>query len=168
LIAFALIAGTIAVSDQILKRWIVANFDKVAPGRALDPPTPVVGDWLQIDFIHNNGGLFGLFQGSALLFAAITIGVVAILLALLLGGAIGNFIDRIRFGYVIDFVDIGIGGWRFYIFNIADSAVTVSILLMLLLWLIGPYLGVKVPLDGDDHGAGNDRTIDDAGSVKVQ
>ena len=185
MIAFALIAGTIAVSDQILKRWIVANFDKVAPGRALDPPTPVVGDWLQIDFIHNNGGLFGLFQGSALIFAAITIGVVAILLALevgsgwrswlltvtlglLLGGAIGNFIDRIRFGYVIDFVDIGIGGWRFYIFNIADSAVTVSILLMLLLWLIGPYLGVKVPLDGDDHGAGNDRTIDDAGSVKVQ
>ncbi len=45
---------------------------------------------------------------------------------LLLGGAIGNFIDRIRFGYVVDFADIGIGTWRCYIFNIADSAVTVA------------------------------------------
>ena len=178
MVVFALIACTIAVSDQILKSWITSHF---TPYEA----SPVIGDWLQIDFIHNNGGLFGLFQGSALLFAAITIGVVAILVALevgsgwrswlltvtlglLLGGAIGNFVDRIRFGYVIDFADIGIGGWRFYIFNIADSAVTVAILLMLLLWIIAPHLGVQMPPDGDDHDTGNAGTIDDAGSVKVR
>jgi lipoprotein signal peptidase len=43
-----------------------------------------------------------------------------------------------RFGYVVDFVDIGIGTWRFYIFNVADSAVTVSVLVLLLLWSVTP------------------------------
>ena len=177
LILFALVACTVAVSDQILKNWVTSHF-------AHDVPSPVIGAWFQIDFIHNNGGLFGLFQGSALIFAVITVGVVAILVALevgagwrswlvtitlglLLGGAVGNFIDRIRFGYVIDFADIGIGNWRFYIFNIADSAVTVAILLMLLLWFIAPHLGVQMPLEGDDHGRRDAEGSDDAGSVKV-
>lgn len=135
-----------------------------------------MGDWFQIDFIHNAGGLFGLFQGSAPLFALVTLAVVAVLvglevgsgwrswlltviLGLLLGGAIGNFIDRIRFGYVVDFADIGIGAWRFYIFNIADSAVTVAILLMLALWFLTPLLGAKTPTDhaGGDAGASKGR-----------
>ena len=177
LVAFALIACTIAVSDQLLKRWVVANF-------SLDQPSPVVGDWFRIHFIHNGGGLFGLFQGSAPIFAVITLGVVAVLVALeigsgwrswlvtitlglLLGGAIGNFIDRIRFGYVVDFADIGIGTWRFYIFNIADSAVTVAILLMFVLWFVAPYLGVQMPADGDDQGGADTDGPNDAGSVKV-
>lgn len=124
---------------------------------SLNEPAPIVGDWLRIDFIHNSGGLFGMFQGGAPVLALVTVAIVAVLvalevssgwrswlvtltLALLLGGAIGNFIDRIRFGYVIDFADIGIGTWRFYIFNIADSAVTISVLLMLALWLLAPWL----------------------------
>jgi signal peptidase II len=141
----------------------------------------VIGDWFRIDLIHNGGGLFGLFQGSAVVFALVTLAVVAVLVAievgsgwrswlititlgLLLGGAIGNFIDRIRFGYVIDFADIGIGSWRFpYIFNIADSAVTVSILLMLALWIVGPYFGAHIPVEGDDQGPA-DRA--EAGSVE--
>jgi lipoprotein signal peptidase len=59
-------------------------------------------------------------------------------LALLLGGAIGNFIDRIRLGYVVDFADLGIGTWRWYIFNVADSAVTVSIGALLLISIFAP------------------------------
>ena len=47
-------------------------------------------------------------------------------LGLLLGGAIGNFIDRLRFGYVIDFVDMGIGDSRFYTFNVADAAISIA------------------------------------------
>lgn len=143
---------------------------------------PVVGDWLRIHLIHNGGGLFGFFQGSAILFAVVTVAVVAILislevgsgwrswfvtvtLGLLLGGAIGNFIDRLRYGYVIDFADIGIGTWRFpYIFNIADSAVTVSILLIFVLWFIAPHLGVHMPADTDGE---SERRADDAGSIKV-
>jgi signal peptidase II len=150
-IAFALIASAIVVSDQLLKNWVVGHYN-------LDEKSPIVGDWLRVDFIHNSGGLFGMLQGLAPVLALVTVAIVAVLvglevtsgwrswlvtltLALLLGGAIGNFIDRIRFGYVIDFADIGIGTWRFpYIFNIADSAVTISILLMLALWLVTPWL----------------------------
>jgi signal peptidase II len=150
-VAFALIASAIAVSDQLLKAWVVAHYN-------LDEKSPIVGDWLRVDFIHNSGGLFGMLQGLAPVLALVTVAVVAVLVALeavsgwrswlvtltlslLLGGAIGNFVDRIRLGYVIDFADIGIGTWRFpYIFNIADSAVTISILLMLALWLVTPWL----------------------------
>lgn len=172
LVVFALIAGTIGVSDQLLKRWILANYTQ-------DVPSPVVGDWFRIHFIHNTGGLFGLFQGQAPVFALITVAVVAILVALevgsgwrswlvtvtlglLLGGAIGNFVDRIRLGYVVDFADIGIGSWRFYIFNIADSAVTVSVLLMFVLWFVAPHLGVHMPAEKDGP-AGRD--VNDAGRV---
>jgi hypothetical protein len=52
-------------------------------------------------------------------------------LGLLLGGAIGNMLDRLRLGYVVDFVDAGLGATRFYTFNVADSAISVAILLLL-------------------------------------
>ncbi len=159
---FLLIALAVGVSDQVLKAWVVASF-------SVNQPSPVLGDWLQIDFIHNSGGLFGLFQNSAAVFALVTLAVVAVLVAievlsgwrswlltvtmgLLLGGAIGNFIDRLRFGYVVDFADIGIGSWRFYIFNVADSAVTVAILLIFAMWIVGPFLGIHLPGDGDGRG----------------
>jgi hypothetical protein len=51
-------------------------------------------------------------------------------LGFLLGGAIGNMIDRLRLGYVVDFVDVGIGPTRFYTFNVADSAISLAILLL--------------------------------------
>jgi len=146
----------------------VANYE-------INKPVNVVGDWFRIDFIHNRGGLFGILQGSAVIFAIVTIVVVLILVALeigsgwrswlvtitlglLLGGAIGNFIDRIQFGYVVDFADIGIGSWRFYIFNLADAAVTVSILLMILIWFLSPRLGVNVSAEEKaDDAAQDDR-----------
>lgn len=177
LFVFALIACTIAAGDQLLKRWIVAHYDT-------DVPSPVLGEWFRIHFIHNNGGLFGLFQGQAPIFALITVGVVVVLVALqigsgwrswlvtvtlglLLGGAVGNFIDRIRLGYVVDFADIGIGTNRFYIFNVADSAVTVAILLMFVMWFIAPHLGVHMPTDEDGDGAAG-KSAADAGSLKVR
>ncbi|HEX7612082.1 MAG TPA: signal peptidase II [Candidatus Limnocylindrales bacterium] len=165
---FLLLAFTVAVSDQLLKSWVVANY-------RLNTPVPVLGDWLRIDFIHNSGGLFGILQDSAPIFAVVTLIVVAVLVALeigsgwrswlvtitlglLLGGAIGNFIDRIRFSYVVDFADIGIGSWRFYIFNVADAAVTVSILLMILIWFLSPRLGVNVSAEEKaDDAAQDDR-----------
>ena len=171
---FGLVALAIGVSDQLLKRWVVANYD-------FDKPSPILGDWFRIHLIENAGGLFGLFQGSAPIFALVTLGVVAVLVALevgsgwrswlvtitlglLLGGAIGNFIDRLRFGYVVDFADIGIGTSRFYIFNIADSAVTVAILLMFALWFLAPYLGIHMPGDKEEHGVDEP---DGPGSVEV-
>jgi signal peptidase II len=152
----------------------VANF-------RLNEPSPIVGDWLRVDFIHNAGGLFGLLQGSAQILALVTVAVAALLvaleaewgsrswlvtlaLALLLGGAVGNFVDRIRFGYVVDFADIGVGTWRFYVFNVADSAVTIAILLLIAMWFVAPGLERRKgappeegePLDGaGSSAAGN-------------
>jgi signal peptidase II len=128
----------------------VANYE-------VDSPRQVVGDLVRIDFIHNSGGLFGYFQEAAPVFAVVSLGVIAVIvglefrwgwrsflvtlpLGLLLGGAIGNLIDRVRLGYVVDFMDIGVGSLRWYIFNIADSAISVSIGLLLLLSLLRPRL----------------------------
>jgi lipoprotein signal peptidase len=73
-------------------------------------------------------------------------------LGLLLGGAIGNFIDRIRLGYVVDFADIGIGTLRWYIFNIADAAVTCFFLLGIVMWIFAPKaLSTR---DGGEGGEG--------------
>jgi signal peptidase II len=172
---FGLIASTITASDQILKSWVTSKSSGFVEGT----PSPIIGDWLRIDLIHNAGGLFGLFQGSAPIFAVITIAVVAVLVAieigsgwrswlvtitlgLLLGGAIGNFIDRYHQKYVTDFVDIGIGTSRFYIFNLADSAVTMAIILMFVLWFVAPHLGVQMSADRD---GGSGKKADDAGSV---
>ncbi len=164
---FAALATAIVVSDQLLKQWVVANFE---------PNTiyPVMGDWLRVDLIHNDGGLFGLLQGQAQVFAAVTVGVVGLIawlqirwgwrswlitlaLGLLLGGAIGNFIDRIRFGYVVDFADIGVGTWRWYIFNIADMAVTCFFLLLIGIWILAPRL-----LSGGEASPGAAMTPGDA------
>jgi signal peptidase II len=140
----------IVVADQLLKAWIVANYE---PYRIY----PIVDDWLRIDYIHNAGGLFGLVQGAAPILAAITVVVVLLIawmefrwgwrnwlttlaLSLLLGGAIGNFVDRIQFGYVRDFADIGIGSWRWYVFNVADMAVTCFFLTLILMWILEPKL----------------------------
>ena len=146
------------------KAWIVGNFK---PG----VPTPVIGDWIEIDLIHNAGGLFGMLQGTAPVFGAISLAVLVILVAvevtmgwrswlltitvaLLLGGAVGNYIDRVQYQYVVDFVDMGIGSWRFYIYNLADSAISVSLGLMLLLWIAGPWLEKRLVGAGGNPAAG--------------
>jgi signal peptidase II len=68
----------------------------------------------------------------------------ALALGLLLGGAVGNFIDRVRLGGVIDFVDMGIGSWRFYTFNVADSAISTSLLLFILIGLFGERIAARL------------------------
>ena len=146
---FAGIAVAVVVVDQLTKAWLVAN---VQPGGAIE----ILGDWLRLVHGRNDGGLFGLFGGSAAVLAIASLGVIGLIIAyharskpnvvlsialgLLLGGAIGNLLDRIRFGYVIDFVDAGIGTLRFYTFNVADSAISIAILLLILLALF-PALG---------------------------
>jgi len=149
-IVFFAIAGGVIVLDQLVKTLVVAN---VQLGEIVD----VLGEWLRIWHVQNTGALFGLFRDQAVLFAVLSIGVMALIvwyhgravagsgwlatvaLGLLLGGAVGNFIDRARFGYVVDFVDMGFpGGWRFYTWNVADAAITISILLLLLMVILPP------------------------------
>jgi signal peptidase II len=137
---FGGLAVAIVALDQLTKAWLQANF---VPGQTVD----VVGDTVRLVFGQNSGALFGLFRDQALLFALASLGVVGLIvtyhgkaerslylsiaLGLLLGGAIGNLIDRLRLGYVIDFVDVGLGTLRFYTFNLADAAISTAIVLLL-------------------------------------
>jgi len=139
---FALLAASMVVVDQLTKAWIV---DALAPDRDLR----LVGDYLRLVYSENSGALFGMFRGQAAPFALLSLVVIGIIVAyhvrsgrnpymtltlgLLLGGAIGNAIDRVRLGYVVDFVDGGIGTVRFYTFNVADACISASIVLLLLM-----------------------------------
>jgi signal peptidase II len=178
-IAFIAIALGVVVADQLTKAYVVANYP-------LDEPVQLIGDWLRIWYIHNTGAVFGLFAHQAALFALASIAVMVVIvwfhartaasggwiatvaLALLLGGAIGNLIDRLRLDHVVDFVDMGIGDWRFYTYNVADACVSTSIVLLLLLAFvpgIARRFGGTEADASPDAGAG--RRADGAGSATV-
>jgi signal peptidase II len=136
------LAATVLVVDQLTKALLISLLP--AEGQRVS----VVGDLVRLVHSRNSGALFGLFQDQALLFGVVSVGVVALIiwyhgtsgrnllltvaLGLLLGGALGNMLDRLRLGYVLDFVDVGIGDLRFYTFNAADSAISCAIVLLLL------------------------------------
>jgi signal peptidase II len=126
----------------------------VVDGMDLAAPYQLVGSYLQIIRGENRGGLFGILQGSAPLLALLSVGVILALViyhererlprvspltvgvGLLIGGAIGNLIDRVAFGYVLDFIDVGVGSLRFWTFNIADAGISLGIVILLVdtLW----------------------------------
>jgi signal peptidase II len=131
-----LIALAVVILDQASK-WAVV---KQLP---FGTSVPVVGDFVYFTTVRNPGGAFGLFQSSAALLMLVTIAtivgiavtvrrrtalpaVAGVALALLLGGAIGNLIDRVRIHSVVDFIDLRV--WP--VFNIADSAITVGIVVL--------------------------------------
>ncbi len=134
------IAAIVMVVDQLAKAVLVAN---VTPGDVVN----VIGDWVRLVFSQNSGALFGLFRENALLFGIASVAVMGLIVAyharsgrslylsialgLLLGGALGNMIDRLRLGYVVDFVDIGIGDLRFYTFNLGDAAISTAIVMLI-------------------------------------
>jgi signal peptidase II len=141
---FAALALIVFALDQLTKSWIVANI-------RLGQPVQIVGDYLRLSLSHNNGALFGLFRDQAPVFAIFSVVVIGLIvwyqsrvgqslvattaLGLLLGGAFGNLADRLQYGYVIDFVDAGIGTFRWYTFNVADASISCAIVLLILLAL---------------------------------
>lgn len=106
--------------------------------------------WLNLESLHNTGAAFSMFsQAPALAFivlaAVVSLGILIWLwrnphgpalqaagFCLIMGGAIGNAIDRLLHGYVIDFIDFHVGDWHFAAFNLADSAITIGAALLLL------------------------------------
>ncbi|MEW6535766.1 MAG: signal peptidase II [Candidatus Auribacterota bacterium] len=127
----------VVVSDQITKFLIDRQFDE---GQFI----PVIKGLFNITLVYNPGAAFGLFPNMKWFFlffsVAAIIGIVLIaryymkgrtychiLLGLVLGGAIGNLIDRLRIGYVIDFLDVYFRSYHWPAFNIADSAICVGI-----------------------------------------
>ncbi|MEM8529820.1 MAG: signal peptidase II [Chloroflexota bacterium] len=159
-----MLIGTIIVADQVTKYLILQNLGTV-PGTS----TPLLGDWLKFTLIHNTGIAFGLFQNNAQFFTVtsilISIGtlyfyryhlpyqllLVQVCIGMIVGGAIGNIIDRIQYGYVIDFVHVT---WFPGIFNLADSCITVGVLVLAVYLLIvgdGPT-AQTAPVDNTSQG----------------
>jgi signal peptidase II len=138
---FAL-ALAIIIVDQMVKRYIVDLL------RTQDP-VQLVGDLLQFTMVMNTGVAFGLFQGFSQVLSVLSAGLILVVvyylfktlghsfittfaLSLVLGGAIGNLIDRVRLGYVIDFIKVP----HWPAFNVADSCIVVGVSLLILhmLW----------------------------------
>ena len=131
--------------DVVTKRWAV---EALAP---MHVPHEVLGPWVRFTLAFNKGAAFGMHLGdwSRVAFGVIALVILGVLvslyretppsepwrrlaLALVAGGAVGNLIDRVRWSQgVVDFIDIGTTTWRFWTFNVADSAVTVGTILLL-------------------------------------
>jgi signal peptidase II len=141
------IALVIVVLDQLTKAIVRGQF-------ALHEGVPVIPGFFNLTRVHNTGAAFGMLNGVDFPFKTAALSVVAagalaglglfaatlpatqwlsrLGIALIIGGAAGNLIDRIALGYVTDFVDVYWRGWHFWAFNVADAAITVGVALMIL------------------------------------
>lgn len=142
------VAFVIVILDQLSKWWVVE--------RLMQPPRVIeVTPFFNLVMTWNRGITFGLFGDTnwgRWAFAVLALVIVAILLSwlaraaqrwvaaalgLIIGGAIGNVIDRIRWGAVADFLDFHLLGWHWWAFNLADAAIIIGVALLLLDALFG-------------------------------
>jgi signal peptidase II len=149
-----LVAGAVMLLDQLTKAAVLAVFGGADGGVAVAPSFNLVLVW-------NRGVSFGMLGGGAVpawLFAAVSLIVVcalavwlrraegrltALSLGLVIGGAVGNIIDRLRFGAVVDFLDFYVGRYHWPAFNVADAAITVGVGLLILDALLDDREGRK-------------------------
>lgn len=145
------VAGGLVIADLVTKLIAEAQLTRRMP-------LSVIGEWVQLRLVYNQGAAFGIHVGehSRWVFLVLALIALAVLgsmvrtarpgdrfrllaLALVCGGATGNLIDRLRSPMgVVDFVDVGVGAWRWPTFNVADSAITIgAIALAVSLWLEG-------------------------------
>lgn len=151
-LVLATIAGVLVVLDQLVKIYVHANFQ-------LGESIPVIPDLFSITYVRNLGAAFGILRDSVpwfreaffLTMPPIAMGIILMMLrsvpntdrvqvfslSLIFGGAIGNYIDRLRFGYVIDFLDFHWKDvWSYPAFNVADSAIVTGVCLLLLIMTV--------------------------------
>ncbi len=158
LAGWLLISVLIIVLDQWSKWWIVSQFELYEVRR--------VTDWFNLVLAHNTGAAFSFLSDAdgwqrwffVILTSVVATGLLIWLtrsqanewrlrlgIVLILGGALGNLIDRIRLGYVIDFLDVHAGGWHWPAFNVADSAICVGVGLLVLDTLLDSFRHKKMP-----------------------
>ena len=140
------IALVVVILDQVTKAL-------VRPALALHESAVVIPDFLDFTRVHNTGAAFGMLNTVDFPFKAVVLSLVALValggvawyaatvplgdrlarvgIAGVLGGAIGNLIDRATAGYVLDFVDAYWNGWHFWAFNVADAAISVGVVFMI-------------------------------------
>ncbi|HHU11964.1 MAG TPA: signal peptidase II [Clostridiaceae bacterium] len=164
------VAALIVLFDQITKALVEANI-------ALGSQRPLIDGFAYLVHAQNTGAAWSLFAGltwSRFLLAAISLAAAwliaaamsrsrhrtgTVLLGLILGGSVGNLIDRIRFGYVTDYLQLIFGNYRFPAFNVADAAITCGAILIVVYSLADkkfldrllPWLETKAP-PADDAG----------------
>lgn len=141
------VAVSVVVVDQLTKMWVMATF-------ALHEQLSVIPGFFNLVYVTNTGAAFGFLAGDKTLLRQVffvTVAIAALIviafaynhlkkqsrifiyaLGLIAGGALGNLIDRLRFGSVIDFLDFYLGTYHWPAFNAADSAITVGVGLFLL------------------------------------
>ena len=141
------IVAAVAVLDQVTKYLVVA-------GMELYETIPVIHGLLNLTHIRNTGVAFGVFNSAEFAYKPLVVSLLALAalvgvglyamqlpatnrlarvgLALILGGAAGNLVDRARQGYVVDFVDAYWNDWHFWAFNVADAAISVGVGLLII------------------------------------
>ncbi len=141
------VAVTVVILDQITKALI-------RPALALHESVVVIPGFVDFTRVHNTGAAFGMLNSVEFPFKTVVLSLVALIafggvawyaatvpltdrlarlgIAGVLGGAIGNLIDRASAGYVLDFVDAYWDGWHFWAFNVADAAITFGVIFMIL------------------------------------
>ncbi len=137
------LAALVLLLDQATKAWMLASF------RLMESQS--VTSFFNLVLVYNSGAAFSFLAGAGgwqkwffvILALAISVWLLSLLrthaqerllptaLALILGGAIGNVVDRLRFDAVVDFLDFHLAGYHWPAFNVADSAITVGVALML-------------------------------------
>jgi signal peptidase II len=152
------LAALILIADQLTKLWIVSAIGRGAPAHEID----IIPGWFVFQYVENTGAAFGMLTNGSWLLAFVAAAVVVVIvvmaprmqqeaaaglarwqmllsLGLVLGGAVGNLADRLTRGYVVDFIlvppaQVTLGGtlYHFPNFNVADSAITVGIILLLI------------------------------------
>jgi signal peptidase II len=165
----------VIVVDQLTKRWVQEYF-AAHPGTTV----PILGDVLKLDYTQNTGVAFSLLSGQAVMFLLIAAAICVIgalywrtretgtlllkvSFGLVLGGAIGNLIDRFAHQYVVDFIHFQIPAvhFDFAVFNVADSAISVGVVLLAaLLWLGRAEVArTHAPHAPADDSSGGARTV---------
>ncbi|MFD2925447.1 signal peptidase II [Halobacillus naozhouensis] len=139
---YYLIAAAIVAIDQLTK-WIIVRTMEIRES------IPVIEDFFYITSHRNRGAAWGILQGQMWFFYIVTVIVIGVIiyymgqyakqsrfvgvaLALILGGAIGNFIDRLFRKEVVDFLNFYIGNYNFPIFNVADSSLVIGVIFVLI------------------------------------
>src|SRR3712207_6404344 len=147
LVIVSVAAALVVLLDQLSKLWIVDNMSRASS-------QVLIEGFLRLRYTRNTGAAFGIFQGGtgvlsvaaiaivgAIIFSATRMGstnrLTVLSMGLIVGGAIGNLVDRLRLGYVVDFIEvygprvqIGDNIYTWPVFNVADSAISVGVVLL--------------------------------------
>ena len=139
------VAVFVVALDRWTKHWATVSLSTGEPVR-------LIGDYVRFTYTRNSGVAFGIGQGTGFPYYVFSLVAIVVILwmfargragddsvrrlslALILGGAIGNLVDRVVSGEVVDFIEVGIPQWHWPVFNVADSAVTAGVLLFALAW----------------------------------